>query len=448
MELITSDQFRIVVGLGATGLSCARHLARLGAPFAVVDSRENPPGLDTLKEICPDVEVHCGELDADFLSQAHELILSPGVAKAHPAIQAAVASGVALSGDIDLFCREVTAPIIAITGANAKSTVTSLVGEMAAQAGIDVGVGGNLGLPVLDLLAQGPKALYVLELSSFQLETTNDLRAAVATVLNITPDHMDRYEDLNDYRMTKHRIYRGCEHAVFNRQDALTAPLLPMGVPNSSFGTDKPDLKQFGVLEQDGERYLARGIEPLLPVSAMKMRGEHNVTNALACLALGDAAGLPMAAMLEALQQFAGLEHRCQWVRELNSVAWFNDSKGTNVGATVAALEGLGPTLATDNRIVLIAGGVGKGADFSPLAAPVSQYARALVLIGRDAELIADAVDVPTTMASDMDDAVRQCAELAQPGDIVLLSPACASFDMFSSFGNRGKVFAAAVEAL
>lgn len=448
MELITSDQFRIVVGLGATGLSCARHLARQGAPFAVVDSRENPPGLDALREVCPDVEVRCGELDAGFLSTAHELILSPGVAKAHPAIQAAFASGTALSGDIDLFCREVNAPIIAITGANAKSTVTSLVGDMAEQAGINVGVGGNLGLPVLDLLAEGERDLYVLELSSFQLETTNDLRAAVATVLNITPDHMDRYEDLNDYRMAKHRVYRGCEHAVFNRQDPLTAPLLPMGVPSSSFGTDKADLKHFGVLDKEGERYLARGIEPLIPVSAMKLRGEHNVANALACLALGEAVGLPMAAMLAALKQFAGLEHRCQWIRELNGVAWFNDSKGTNVGATVAALEGLGPTLAEGNRIVLIAGGVGKGADFGPLSAPVKAYSRAVVLIGRDAQSIGKVLDVETAMAGDMAEAVQRCAELAQPGDIVLLSPACASFDMFNSFGHRGEVFTAAVEAL
>ncbi|MCV6604584.1 MAG: UDP-N-acetylmuramoyl-L-alanine--D-glutamate ligase, partial [Porticoccaceae bacterium] len=275
-----------------------------------------------------------------------------------------------------------------------------------------------------------------LELSSFQLEITNDLRAKVATVLNISPDHMDRYEDLNDYRFTKHRIYRGCEHAVFNREDALTSPLLPLGAASSSFGLNRPDLKQFGVIEHNGERMLAQGLEPLLPVSAMKLRGEHNVANALASLALGHAAGLPLDAMLQALQQFAGLEHRCQWVREHHGVAWFNDSKGTNVGATVAALEGLGPTLAADSRIVLIAGGEGKGADFSPLTAPVAQYARAVVLIGRDAPLIEAALSVPVTMADSMEAAVQQCAALAQPGDIVLLSPACASFDMFRTFGH------------
>lgn len=448
MELIVSDQRRIIVGLGATGLSCARHLARMGAPFAVADSRETPPGLAELKALCPDVEVRCGPLEAGFLSQASELILSPGVAKAQPAIEQAVAAGVKLSGDIDLFCRQVSAPIIAITGANAKSTVTTLVGEMAAAAGINVGVGGNLGLPVLDLLAQGERDLYVLELSSFQLETTNDLRAAVATVLNISPDHMDRYRDLQDYYQAKHRIYRGCHHAVSNRQDALTAALLPMGVPSSSFGTDRPDLKQFGVLEQAGERWLARGITPLMPVSAMKLRGEHNVANALAALALGEVVGVPMAAMLTALENFAGLEHRCQWLRTHNGVDWFNDSKGTNVGATVAALEGLGPTLAEGARIVLIAGGEGKGADFSPLASPVQQFVRGAVLIGRDAGKIEAALTVETRAAADMAEAVVCADQLAQPGDVVLLSPACASFDMFRSFNHRGEVFAAAVEAL
>ncbi len=448
MELIVSDQLRIVVGLGATGLSCARYLARTGALFAVVDSRETPPGLAELKALCPEVEVRCGPLDGDFLSQAHELILSPGVAKAQPAITQAVAAGVKLSGDIDLFCREVSTPIIAITGANAKSTVTTLVGEMAVAAGINVGVGGNLGLPVLDLLALGKRDLYVLELSSFQLETTNDLRATVATVLNISPDHMDRYQDLQDYYQAKHRVYRGCRHAVSNRQDALTAALLPMGVPSSSFGTDKPDLKQFGVFEHNGEDYLARGITPLMPVSAMKLRGEHNVANALAALALGDVAGLPLTAMLAALQTFAGLEHRCQWLREHTGVDWFNDSKGTNVGATVAALEGLGPTLAAGSCIVLIAGGEGKSADFSPLAEPVKRFVRSVVLIGRDADEIDAVLAVEAVRASDMTDAVARAAQLAQPGDLVLLSPACASFDMFRSFNHRGDVFAAAVQAL
>jgi len=376
------------------------------------------------------------------------LILSPGVAKAEPAVQQAVAAGAALSGDIDLFCQEVDTPIVAITGANAKSTVTTLVGEMAAEAGINVGVGGNLGLPVLDLLAEGPRDLYVLELSSFQLETTNDLRAAAATVLNISPDHMDRYADLQDYHQAKHRVYRGCKQAIFNRQDPLSAPLLPMGVPSISFGTDKADLKQFGVIEQDGVRHLAHGLKALLPVSAMKLRGEHNVANALASLALGHTVGLPMEAMLSALQRFAGLEHRCQWVRDFNGVAWFNDSKGTNVGATVAALEGLGPTLPEGNRIVLIAGGDGKGADFSPLSEAVNEFVRAVVLIGRDAAKIEAVLETPTVRADDMQTAVERCAELAQPGDIALLSPACASFDMYRSFNQRGEVFMAAVEAL
>ncbi|MBY4676600.1 UDP-N-acetylmuramoyl-L-alanine--D-glutamate ligase [Marinobacterium arenosum] len=448
MTLIASDQFRIVVGLGKTGLSCVRHLARKGVPFAVVDSRENPPGLDELRALCPEVELRCGPLDGEFLSRADELILSPGVAQSEPAIRQAVAAGAALSGDIDLFCREVSAPIVAITGSNAKSTVTTLVGEMARAAGIDVGVGGNLGLPVLDMLAQGEQALYVLELSSFQLETCNDLRAAVATVLNVSPDHMDRYDDLQGYYQAKHRIYRGCRHAVANRQDPLSAPLLPMGVPQSSFGLDKPDLKQFGIIDQHGERWLAQGLEPWLPVSALKVRGDHNVANALAALALGSVVGLPKEAMLQALRDFAGLEHRCQWLREHNGVSYFNDSKGTNVGATVAALDGLGPTLPQDGKILLIAGGDGKGADFAELDAPLRRYGRVAVLIGRDAPRIRQALSIECVDAGDMAEAVAQAASLAKPGDIVLLSPACASFDMFNSFNHRGEVFMQQVEAL
>lgn len=447
MSLIASDNRRIIIGLGATGISCARHLARKGVPFAVVDTRENPAGLDGFKAAFPDVDVHCGELDADYLAQASELIVSPGVAISHPAIQSAAEKGVHLCGDIDLFIREISAPVIAITGSNAKSTVTTLVGEMAAKAGIDVGVGGNLGTPVLDMLAEGEQALYVLELSSFQLETCHDLRAKVATVLNISPDHQDRYADMQAYYQAKHRIFRGCSHAVVNRDDVLTSPLLPKGVTTSAFHLGRPDLKLFGVTRDDnGNEWLAVGQDKLLPVSALKIRGQHNVANALAALALGQAAGLPMEAMLDALRVFGGLKHRCQWVADKAGISYFNDSKGTNVGATVAALDGLGPTL-DGGRIVLIAGGDGKGAEFDDLAAPLKRYGRAVVLIGTDAPRIREAVDsIECCDASDMDEAVKLASELAEKGDIVLLSPACASFDMFKNFNVRGDAFIAAVE--
>lgn len=449
MSIIVSDNRRIIVGLGATGVSCARYLARKGVPFAVVDTRENPAGLDAFRAEFPQVDLRCGELDADYLSTAVELIVSPGVAISHPAIQAAREAGVHLTGDIDLFCREVTAPIIAITGSNAKSTVTTLVGEMAQAAGIDVGVGGNLGTPVLDMLADGEKAMYVLELSSFQLETTHDLRAEVAVVLNVSPDHMDRYPDLQGYYLAKHRIFRGCRQAVINRDDALTSPLLPKAVKQWVFHLGKPDFRVFGILQQDGEPWLALAQEALMPVRELKIRGQHNVANALAALALGQAAGIPMAAMLDTLRRFAGLRHRCQWVAEKQGVSYVNDSKGTNVGATVAALNGLGPTLDEGARIVLIAGGDGKGAEFDDLAAPMARYGRAAILIGKDADRISAVLHgVSIERAATMDAAVSQAAACARAGDIVLLSPACASLDMFRNFNERGDIFVQAVEAL
>ncbi|WP_428035555.1 UDP-N-acetylmuramoyl-L-alanine--D-glutamate ligase [Amphritea sp.] len=450
MSLIATDQLRIIIGLGQTGISCARYLARKGSAFILVDTRDTPPNLDLIHSEFPGVEVHCGELDSDLLCRGSEILLSPGVAKDHPAIQAAVAAGVKLSGDIDLFCQAVTAPIVAITGSNAKSTVTTLVGQMALDAGIDTGIGGNLGTPVLDMLSAGEQQLYVLELSSFQLETVNDLRATAATVLNVSPDHLDRYSNsLPLYYQAKHRVFKGAANVIVNRDDALTSPLVSTGVKVSSFGLGRPDLHQFGLIEKEGELFLAQGLKPLLAVSELKIQGQHNIANALASLALGAAVDIPLESMLQTLKNFAGLKHRCQWVDEKAGVAFFNDSKGTNVGATVAAINGLAATLSCGNKIVLIAGGVGKGADFSDLNEPMLQAGRALVLIGKDGGLIDQAVGcLEGQYATSMEDAVSLAASLAQPGDIVLLSPACASFDMFSGFPARGDAFVEAVEAL
>ncbi len=448
MTLIATDNFRIVIGLGKTGMACARYLARRGLPFAVCDTRETPPNAEAFRRELPQVELRCGPLDGAFLSRAAELILSPGVAQAEPAIQAALANGVQLSGDVDLFCREAKAPIVAITGSNAKSTVTTLVGLMAERAGLNVGVGGNLGTPMLDLLDEAAE-LYVLELSSFQLETANELRAAAATVLNVSPDHLDRYPSMQAYYQTKQRIYKGCAVAVENRDDALTQPLLPQGTKRISFGLGKPDLNQYGLLSEAGVPWLAKGLKPLLSVDEMRIRGAHNQANALAALALGEAVGLPLETMLQTLREFAGLEHRCQWVADKGGVSWFNDSKGTNVGATVAALNGLGATLQPNARILLIAGGDGKGQSFTDLDAPMAAFGRQLLLIGRDGpQLAAEIGAVPHRFAVDMADAVAQAAQLAQPGDIVLLSPACASFDMYSGYPARGRAFVDAVEAL
>ncbi|MBD8680934.1 UDP-N-acetylmuramoyl-L-alanine--D-glutamate ligase [Pseudomonas sp. CFBP 13719] len=447
MSLIASSHFRIVVGLGKSGMSLVRFLARQGVAFAVADTREAPPELATLQRDYPQVEVRCGELDVEFLCRADELYVSPGLALATPALQQAAARGVHLSGDIDLFARHAKAPIVAITGSNAKSTVTTLVGEMAVAAGKRVAVGGNLGEPALDLLADDVE-LYVLELSSFQLETTHQLNAEVATVLNVSEDHMDRYSGLPSYHLAKHRIFRGARKFVFNRQDALSRPLIGEGMPCWTFGLNKPDFKAFGLREEDGQKCLAYEFENLMPVSALKVRGAHNQANALAALALGHAVGLPFDAMLASLREFTGLTHRCQWLRERDGVAWYDDSKATNVGAAIAAIEGLGADI--DGQLVLIAGGDGKGADFTALGKPIQRHCRALVLLGRDAARIA-AVTGPgvqqVTVAS-IEEAVQRCAELAQPGDAVLLSPACASLDMFKNYEERGRRFAQAVEGL
>ena len=447
MSLIASDHFRIIVGLGKSGMSLVRFLARRGVAFAVADTRQNPPELATLQRDYPQVEVRCGELDIEFLCRADELYVSPGLAVSTPALQAAAARGVKLSGDIDLFARHAQAPIVAITGSNAKSTVTTLLGEMALAAGKRVAVGGNLGLPALDLLADDVE-LYVVELSSFQLETTDQLNAEVATVLNVSEDHMDRYSGLPAYHLAKHRIFRGARQVVYNRQDALSRPLWGEGLPYWTFGLGVPDFKGFGLRQEQGEKYLAFEFQNLMPVRELKIRGAHNQANALAALALGHAVGLPFDAMLSSLRTFGGLVHRCQWLREKAGVSWYDDSKATNVGAALAAIEGLGTDI--DGKLLLIAGGDGKGADFNGLRGPVSAHCRAVVLLGRDAELIAAALggEVPLVRVQSLEEAVARCAELALPGDAVLLSPACASLDMFKNYEERGRLFAQAVEAL
>lgn len=448
MGLIQRDGLRVVVGLGKTGLSCVRHLRQRGYAVAVNDTRLDPPGLELLRQEFPEVTISLGQLDAELFLTASEIVVSPGIAIAEPALRAAAAAGIPLVGDIELFCREVTAPIVAITGSNAKSTVTTLVGLMAKNAGVNVGVGGNLGLPVLDLLAQGPHALYVLELSSFQLETTHSLCAAVAVVLNMSEDHMDRYAGMAEYHLAKQRIFRNCQRFVFNRDDALTVPLQADSVPRLSFGLGRPDLQDFGVVVEAGEKYLARGLNKLMPVRDMKIVGDHNVANALAALALGTSINLPLDAMLAALREFAGLKHRCQQVAVINGTGWYNDSKGTNVGATLAAINGLGAAIA--GKVILIAGGVGKGQDFSPLSPAMAAFGKALVLIGEDGPKIDAAIAAPVQRvhAGSLGDAIAQAAALAGEGDAVLLSPACASFDMFKNYEDRGDQFVAGVLAL
>jgi UDP-N-acetylmuramoylalanine--D-glutamate ligase len=437
----------LIVGLGATGLSCARFLTSQGAEIAITDSRPKPPSLEILRTELPDVAVFVGGFDPEAFARADCLVVSPGVSLREPLINEARGRGVQILGDIEIFAHFAKAPVIAITGSNGKSTVTTLVAEMARESGLKTAMGGNIGTPALDLLAEQPD-LYVLELSSFQLETTSSLEPVAAVILNISEDHMDRYSSVSDYTAAKVRIYHGGGGLVINRDDALVRATLAMvqhGRPVVRFGLDEPVEGDFGLCEKDGEAWLCRGGECLLPERELKIKGRHNTANALAALALGEVVGLSLPAMVRILQRFSGLPHRCQWVRERQGVVWYNDSKATNVGAALAAIEGI-----PAQKLVLIAGGQGKGQDFTSLREAVSVHCRAVVLLGEDASRLQQALvdTVPLIQVSTLGEAVTEAAKLAEPGDAVLLSPACASFDMFKGYADRGAQFVTAVEAL
>ncbi|TXJ01802.1 MAG: UDP-N-acetylmuramoyl-L-alanine--D-glutamate ligase [Acinetobacter sp.] len=446
--LIQRGGLKVVAGLGISGVSAVNFLYEQGYQVAVTDSRPTPPGHD---QIPAAVRTSFGKLDTELLLQAEEIILSPGLAPQLPEVQQAIAQGVAVVGDIQLLRRATEVPIIAITGSNAKSTVTTLVGMMAQDAGKKVAVGGNLGRPALDLIQDQPE-LIVLELSSFQLETTSNLNAEVAVVLNLSEDHLDRHGDMLGYHKAKHRIFQGVKKVVYNRDDSLSRPLVPDVTPIQSFGLNAPDLNQYGVLrEADGTMWLARGLERLIKTSDLYIQGMHNVANALACIALGEAVGLPLQSMLNTLKHFKGLEHRCEYVQTIANVRYYNDSKGTNVGATLAAIDGLGAAIAVkQGKLALILGGQGKGQDFKPLRTAIQKYVKAVILIGEDAALIEQAIQGSTTIlhANSLKDAVDLAQQATQAEDVVLLSPACASFDMFKSYNDRGQQFVACVNAL
>ena len=431
----SANAYTLVVGLGLTGLSVLRYLQRLGEPVIVADSRDIPPRLNEFRESFSGIPLHTGAFDEQLFLRARRIVVSPGVSLNLPALRRAHEQGIEISGDIDLFAHEVSAPVVGITGSNGKSTVTTLFTAMANEAGLNAVAGGNIGLPVLDLLAE-QKDLYVLELSSFQLESLHRLPMKAAVVLNVSADHMDRYADLNSYAASKQAIYEDAEIAVVNRDDELAGRLNVKQTNVIGFTLGMPQAGDFGVCSHNGGDWLCRGNERLLAVADLVIRGAHNVANALAALAMGAGLGLPMASMLTALKNFPGLPHRTQWVATHNGLNWYNDSKGTNVGATLAAIDGLPGTH------VLIAGGQGKGADFSALRT-VAKRLRAAVLIGEDADRIEQVLRgaVMVVRAKDMTEAVRLAAEIAQPGDNVLLSPACASFDMFNGFEHRGEVF-------
>lgn len=446
--LIQRGGLKVVAGLGISGVSAVNFLHENGYRVAVTDSREVPPGHE---QIPAAVQTSFGQLDQDLLLQAEEIVISPGLDPQLPAIQAAIAKGIPVISEIQILRRATDKPIVAITGSNAKSTVTTLIGLMAQQAGVKVAVGGNLGRPALDLTHDDPD-VYILELSSFQLEATSSLNAEVAVVLNMSEDHLDRHGDMAGYHAAKHRIFQGVKKVVYNRDDSLTRPLVPDVTPMQSFGLNAPDLKQYGILREDnGTIWLARGRERLLKSSDMYIQGTHNVANALACLALGEAIGLPMDNMLETLKTFKGLEHRCEFVKEVNGVRYYNDSKGTNIGATLAALDGLGAAIeAQGGQVAIILGGQGKGQDFTALRESLQKYAKVVVLMGEDRSIIENAIAGTTTLlhATSLQQAVELCQQHTHAQDVVLLSPACASFDMFTGYPERGHRFVEYVNAL
>ncbi|MCB5186202.1 UDP-N-acetylmuramoyl-L-alanine--D-glutamate ligase [Methylobacillus gramineus] len=441
------DKNVLVLGLGDTGLSALRWLKRQGALLSVADTRLVPPGLDILQRELPEIPIYLGGFSQESFAGADVIVASPGVALAEPQIQLALQQGIPVVGDVELFAqfRSPAAKLIAITGANGKSTVTSLVGDMCRAAGLNTVVAGNIGLPVLDALDDAAD-VYVLELSSFQLETTHSLVADAATVLNISEDHMDRYRGLRDYAAAKARIFSSLGVQVLNREDSWSKSMALPGRRVVSFGTDAPVSDEaFGLVLHESEYWLAQGATRLLKMNELKITGLHNAANALAALALCRAIDLPDAPLLAALREFKGLPHRVEWIAEVHDIAFYDDSKGTNVGATCAAIAGL------QRKVVLIAGGDGKGQDFSPLIGPVSSNARGVVLIGRDAEAIAAALagtGVLVEYAASLEQAVEQAYALAQAGDAVLLSPACASLDMFRHYIHRAQVFVDAVHAL
>jgi len=444
MSLIASSQLIVIIGLGVTGLSAARFLKKKNIQFIMMDSRETPPNLSVFQKEFPDVSCLLGQLDSEVLAHADEIIISPGMSLETPELLLAANAGIPIIGDIELFARYVDKPVIAITGSNAKSTVTTLVGKMFAACDYTVAVGGNLGVPVLELLEQKSIDFFVLELSSFQLETTSSLKPKVATILNISLDHMDRYSGLPDYHQAKQRIYRHAENIVINRQDVLTHPPLAKNASVWTFGDDQSDRNGFGLMKKGAghsvETYLTYQFSVLLQDIDVSLKGKHNSVNILAALAIGTAANLPMNKMLDVVKGFRGLAHRCEYISTRHHVVYINDSKATNVGATIAALSGLG---SDEKNIVLIAGGDAKGADFSPLVDVVARYVRDVVLIGCDAELLEAALQgvAPIHHAHSLEAAVDVSASLASKDNIVLLSPACASFDMFDGFEDRGNQF-------
>ena len=436
----------VIVGLGKTGLSCFRYLSNQGLNVAITDSREEPPELLELKAEFESASVYLGQINEQVLLASDQIILSPGVSLDNKSIKLSIENNIPVFGDIELFCQKAQAPIIAVSGSNGKSTVTTIVAEMTRLAGLKTYVGGNIGIPALDLLSDSTPDLYVLELSSFQLETTYSLNAHASVVLNISPDHMDRYSSFKDYVNTKKRIYSGQGLMVLNKDEEYIHSIIDSKRDTIYFSLGAPEGENFGLINHNNEVWLSQGNEKIINKNQLKIKGEHNISNALAAMALAGAVNVPTNIMADVLKNFTGLEHRCQLVREIDNVSWYNDSKATNVGACIASIIGLCEL----GNIILIAGGDSKGADLSGLNPIVKKYIKRVFLFGIDANKLADVMgsDVDKEFVNNMNEAVKGASKIADPDDIVLLAPACSSLDMYKNYQQRGDAFISAIDAL
>ena len=436
----------VVVGLGKTGISCVRYLLSKDLKIAVTDSRMDPPGLSILKTECTSVPVFLGEINAEILLSSDQIILSPGVSLNNEAVKQAIANGTPVFGDIEIFCQQAKAPIIAISGSNGKSTVTTLITEMTRQAGLKTSVGGNLGTPALDLLNEDIPDIYVLELSSFQLETTFSLNAHASVVLNISSDHMDRHTNLYEYINVKKKIYSGNGLMVINKDDDAVKAMDDNSRQSISFTLNRPEKNNFGTIIKNNEVWLCQGDNKIIRQDELGIKGEHNVANALAAIALATSMNVPFDSMIKTLKSFSGLEHRCQRVARIKKVDWFNDSKATNIGACIASIK----SLCVLGKIILIAGGDSKGANLSSLTPIITKYVKHVLLLGVDAKKIANVIDSEVTydFVNDMTEAVNTANDLAEAGEVVLLAPACASLDMYESYQERGAAFVTAINIL
>ncbi len=436
----------VIVGLGKTGLSCFRYLSNQGLNVAITDSREEPPELLELRAEFESASVYLGQINEQVLLASDQIILSPGVSLDNKSIKLSIENNIPVFGDIELFCQKAQAPIIAVSGSNGKSTVTTIVAEMTRLAGLKTYVGGNIGIPALDLLSDSSPDLYVLELSSFQLETTYSLNAHASVVLNVSPDHMDRYLSLKDYANTKKRIYSGQGLMVLNKDEEYIHSIMDSKRDTIYFSLDAPEGENFGLINHNNEVWLSQGNEKIINKNQLKIKGEHNISNALAAMALAGAVNVPTNIMADVLKNFTGLEHRCQLVREIDNVSWYNDSKATNVGACIASITGLCEL----GNIILIAGGDSKGANLSGLNPIVKKYIKRVFLFGIDANKLADVMgsDVDKEFVNNMNEAVKGASKIADPDDIVLLAPACSSLDMYKNYQQRGDAFISAIDAL